>query len=166
MYNSLDKKYLHITSYILENKEFNKLKDIEHHGTTRFDHSLKVSYYSYKLAKFLRLDYEAVAKAGLLHDFFLSDKERSARDRFVSTFIHPKHALKKASDEFTLSEKEKNIIRTHMFPINLALPKYMESWVVSIVDKVIGTNEFMHKFSYKLSYVMNLYIIFLINFIK
>lgn len=161
-----DKNYLNIIDHILKNDEFNKLKEIEHHGTTRYDHSIKVSYYSYKLAKFLKLNYKATAKAGLLHDFFISDKNRTPKDKIKSTFVHPKYALEKASEEFDLEKIEKDIIRTHMFPINLALPKYAESWLVSFVDKVVGTKEFCHKFKYKLSYATNLYIIFLINFIK
>ena len=70
--NINDDNYLSIVGNILSNEEFNKIKKVEHHGTTRFDHSLRVSYFSYKISKFIHLDYEATARAGLLHDFFLS----------------------------------------------------------------------------------------------
>ncbi|MBQ9181986.1 MAG: HDIG domain-containing protein [Bacilli bacterium] len=166
MKNNIDLEYVSIIENILDNKEYQKLKQIEHHGITRYDHCLKVSFYSYKVAHALRLDYESVARAGLLHDFFLSDNERTFKDRFVSVFVHPKFAVEKSSKEFNISDKEKDIIRTHMFPINPAIPKYAESWIVSIVDKFVALNEFSHKFSYKLKYALNLYIIFLINFYK
>ena len=161
-----DFEYINIVSHILSSDKFNEIKKIEHHGISRFDHSLKVSYYSYKVAKFLKLDSEEVARGGLLQDFFLSDEDRTTKDRVVSTFIHPKKAVKNAEELFSINDKEKDIIRTHMFPINLSLPKYTESWIVNLVDKVVGCNEFCHKFGYKLVYVANVYLLFLINSIK
>ena len=115
-------EYFSLISHILNNDEFKKIKNIEHHGVTRYDHSLRVSYYSYRISKFLKLDYEKVATGGLLHDFFLSSEERNKKERFLSTFNHPKKAVLKASEEFEITEKEKDIIRTHMFPINLSVP--------------------------------------------
>ena len=161
-----DTYYIKIIEDILENKEFDKIKYIEHHGTTRFDHSMRVAYYSYKVAKTFRLDYREVARAGLLHDFFLSDIDRTAKDKFLSTFTHPKYAVENAQKHFKLSDKEKNIIESHMFPIYTCLPKYAESWVVSTVDKIVGTYEFMKEFRYKFSYIFNIYILFLINTMK
>lgn len=161
-----DTQYLQLVDYILKNDEFNKIKNIEHHGVTRYDHSLRVSYYSYKVSKFLKLDYNKVATGGLLHDFFLSEDDRNKKERFLSTFNHPKKAVKKASEQFNLSEKEKDIIRTHMFPINLSVPKYAESWVVSLTDKIVGTYEFSRKFGYKLMYATNVMMLFILNSIK
>lgn len=161
-----NEEYRNIVHSILCSDEFNKIKTIEHHGVSRFDHSLRVSYYSYIISKFLKLNYVASARAGLLHDFFLSDEERTFKDRVVSTFTHPKKAVVNAEKYFTLDEKEKNIIHAHMFPIYCSLPKYAESWVVSFVDKVVGTYEFTKKFSYKLSYITNIYLIYLFNTIK
>ena len=78
-----DLRYRKIVKNILDNEEFNKIKNIEHHGITRYDHSLKVSYYSYKIAKTLKLDYRQVARGGLLHDFFLSGEDRTFKDKFL-----------------------------------------------------------------------------------
>lgn len=162
-YIKTDEHYKSIVEDILENDEFNKIKDIEHHGVTRFDHSVKVSYYSYKISKALGLDYLQTARGGLLHDFFLSEEERTTKDRLVSTFVHPKKAVEKAQEQFNLTKKEADMIRSHMFPINLSVPRYLESWVVSMVDKWIGLMEFNKKYSYQIKTVMNLYVIFLIN---
>lgn len=161
-----DIEYINIVNHILSSDEFNKIKKFEHHGVTRYNHSLKVSYYSYKLAKFLKLDSEETARGGLLHDFFLSSEDRTAKERFISTFIHPKKAAKNANDVFNISDKEQDIIRTHMFPVNLAVPKYIESWIVNFVDKVVGLSEFGYKFGYKIAYVVNVYLLFFINTIK
>lgn len=164
MYNDI--YYINIVRDILEHEEFNKIKYIEHHGITRFEHSIKVAYTSYKIAKFLRLDYKEVARAGLLHDFFLSDEDRTFKDRFVSYFIHPKYAVETSQRYFDLSDKEIDIIKSHMFPAYLSVPKYVESWIVSLVDKTFSSFEFLTKFRYKFSYAINIFILFLINNIK
>lgn len=158
-----DKEYLSIVNHILENEQFKLIDKIEHHGTSRFNHSLKVSFYSYKIAKLLKLDYIETAKGGLLHDFFISEEDRNMLDRFTSTFTHPKKAVQTSKKYFNISEKEENIIHSHMFPIYFSLPKYSESWVVSLVDKVVGSYEFSNKFKYKIAYFVNTYLFIIIN---
>ena len=40
-------------------------------------------------------------------------------------------------ENFNINDKEKNIIESHMFPLNIkAKPKYIESIIISIVDKI------------------------------
>jgi len=164
--NIKDNYYLQIVENILTNAEFNKIKEIEHHGTSRFTHSLRVSYISYKISKLLHLDYNDVARAGLLHDFFLSEEDRTFKDRFISTFTHPKYAVAYATNYFDLNAKEINIIESHMFPIYRSLPKYAESWIVSLVDKIVGTYEFGLTFKYKFSYATNLFLLLILNNLK
>lgn len=161
--NINDDNYLSIVENILSNEEFNKIKTIEHHGTSRYEHSLRVSYFSYIITKLLHLDYEDVARAGLLHDFFLSSEDRTFKDRFVSYFTHPKYAVDCATSHFDLSDREINIIESHMFPVYRSIPKYAESWIVSLVDKVVCTYEFSVKFRYKFSYAMNLFVLLILN---
>ena len=138
-----DVKYQSIIRDIISNKEFEEIENIIHHGTTRLVHSKRVSYCSYKIAVFLRLNSESCARAGLLHDFFTSAEDRTKIQRFISTFTHPKYALKNASAFFELTDLEKDIIRKHMFPINLSIPKYAESWLVSFVDKIVTIYDFI-----------------------
>lgn len=161
-----DLQYMSIVNNILDNDEFLKIKSIEHHGISRYDHSLKVSYYSYKIAKILHLDYEQTARGGLLHDFFLSPEDRTKKDRLKSVFTHPKQAVLMAKSEFELTKKEEDMIRSHMFPINLSVPKYAESWIVSMVDKCVATNEFAIKFRFRLKYAYNLFLLFAFSIIK
>lgn len=151
---------------ILNNEEFNKTKYIEHHGVTRYDHLYRVAYNSYKIAKKLHFKYEEVARAGMLHDFFFSDELRSRKEKFLSTFIHPKWALKNSKKYFELNKIEENIIESHMFPINIKLPKYKESILVSLVDKVVATYEFSLKFKVKFKYVTNVFILMLFGVVK
>lgn len=158
-----DTEYIQIVQSILYHEAFNKIKKNEHHGISRYEHSLRVSYYSYKFAHFCKLDYNCVARAGLLHDYFYSDVDQSAKERFLSVFTHPKKAVKNAQNVFGINKMEEDIIKSHMFPINLTVPKYLESWVVNFVDKIVGLFEFTRKFSYRFSYAVNLFLIFLIN---
>lgn len=164
-----DGEYLFIINNIIKNEQFKKIENIKHHNTTRLDHSMKVSYYSYKIAKSLKLDYEDVARGGLLHDFY-TDKIsecKKIRDKIkLFSTKHPKDAVNNSLNYFNLSEKEINIIETHMFPVDYRIPKFAESWIVSLVDKVLSFGEFSKKFSYKLTYVLNLYLLFVLNIIK
>lgn len=161
-----DKEYINIVNHILDNKEFDKIKTIEHHGTTRYLHSLRVSYYSYKIAKVLHLSYQDTARAGLLHDFFLSEDDRSGFERVVSTFTHPKKAVQHTSEIFGINDKEEDIIKAHMFPLCVSMPKYAESWIVNSVDKVVGMLEFSKKFGYKFNYATNIALLFLFNIVR
>lgn len=161
-----DSEYNFIVYDILNSEEFDKIRYIEHHGITRFDHSVRVSYLSYKIAKNLKFKYREVARAGLLHDFFMSDFDRSKKEKFLSTFTHPKKALKKSVNNFKLNKREKNIILSHMFPLYISLPRYKESVLVSIVDKIVAFYEFSLKFRCKFKYITNVYILVLFGVFK
>ena len=50
-YLSLDKEYKSIVESILENKKFIEINNCKHHGITRLEHSIRVSYFSYKISK-------------------------------------------------------------------------------------------------------------------
>ena len=151
-----DKEYKKIVKDIFRNVKFKNLYNIEHHGISRMEHSIKISYYSYIIAKKLKMDYVSVARGGLLHDFFLDGDERRIKKKFCDTFTHPKRALKTSIHNFEVNDIEKNIIVSHMFPFYLSLPKYKESVLVNLVDKVVGFKElvrgFCCKFCYKFKY--------------
>lgn len=146
-YRLKDKEYNYIINNIINNKDFLKIDSCRHHGITRLEHSLRVSYYSYKVSKFLKLDARQTARAGLLHDFFI-DEQLNKKEKRLSAFYHPKKAVDNADTMFILTDKEKDIIYSHMFPlIPNHVPKYMESWVVSIVDKCVASYEFATSYS-------------------
>lgn len=129
-----------IVSSILNNIEYQKLKDIAHHGSTRFDHSIRVAYYTYLVTKFCHLDdYVATTKAALLHDFFTDEVED--KNMLVRLRRHPSYAAKNAENYFDLSEKQIDIIKTHMFPVTFTPPKYIEGWIVDIVDDFVAIYE-------------------------
>ena len=82
----------------------------------------------------------------------------------ISAFVHPKIALKNATDIFNLSDMGKDIIITHMFPlIPNKIPKYLESWIVSAVDKLVAIYEFSYSYgTIALSKLPNAYVILLL----
>ena len=161
-----DLQYMNIIRDYINNENFQKIKEIEHHGITRFDHSLKVSYYSYKITKALKLDYEETAVGGLLHDFFINDNDWSKKQQLESYFTHPKLALKTATEEFNLSVKQQDMIKSHMFPAGISVPKYMESWIVSLVDKFVATEELSVKFKFKIKYAYDILLLIVFGLIK
>lgn len=162
-----DKEYIDIVSDIIEHEEFNKTKDIVHHGLNRFDHCVRVSYYSYKVTKLLKLDYEQVARAGLLHDFFFVDNsDVDATKRLDVLINHPKYALINSKRYFELSDKEEDIITSHMFPVSLKTPKYMESWIVDVVDNVVAVGEAMYSTRKYLSTAVNFFVLVLLNYLR
>lgn len=109
----------------------------QHGNTAVYWHSIRVAYYSLCLAEFLHLTRhkEELIYGALLHDYFLYDWHEKDKSHRLHGFHHPRTALKNASEDFTLSELEKNIILRHMFPLIPVPPTRMESWIVCLVDK-------------------------------
>lgn len=165
MFTINDKKYKNIVKDILRNSDFKKTYCIEHHGISRMEHMLKISFYSYRLAKKLNWNYKAVARGGLLHDFYLGGDERNTFKKFTDTFTHPKRALDLSINTFNINKIEENIIVSHMFPIYLSIPKYKESILVNVIDKVIGGYELFNNFKYKIKYEFNYIYLLLFVFI-
>lgn len=118
---------------------------VQHKNITRLHHSISVSYHSYRISKKLGLDYASAARGGLLHDFFLYDwtsKERPSKG--MHGFLHPKIALENANEHFELNHREQDIIRKHMWPLTITLPKCKEAWVIIGVDKYCAIMEFFN----------------------
>ena len=158
-----DKEYKKIVKDILRNTDFKKMYYIEHHGISRWEHLIKISYYSYILAKKLKLDYKSVARGALLHDFYFAGDERNKKRKFLDTFSHSKRALATSVSIFDVNKVEQNIIVSHMFPVYpFSLPKFRESVLVDAVDKVIGTYELLREYHYRFKYKFNFVIVFML----
>ncbi|HHU31553.1 MAG: HD family phosphohydrolase [Zhaonellaceae bacterium] len=140
---SNDADYKDCIKDLLTNQEVRGLHNFVQHGNvSRLEHSLFVSYKSFLLCKKLGLDYCSAARGGLLHDFFLYNRKVEKPYKGIHGFAHPKIALDNASKYFNLNEIEKDIIKKHMWPLTIVPPKYMETLVVSCVDKYCATLEF------------------------
>jgi len=158
-----DREFVNIISPILEHEEFQKTKNIVHHGINRYDHSVRVAYYSYKICKMLHLNYRDTARGGVLHDFFLDNREDG---KITILFNHPKYALETSKEYFILSDREQDIIRSHMFPVNIMPPKYLESWIVDMVDNVAGIYEKCTSTSRQVKAAINFLLLIVINSLR
>ena len=151
-----------ITPYI-SNEEYQKTRNIMHHGMNRYDHMVRVAYYSYKITKFCHLNYKSTVKAAVLHDFFLEDYNDKKAKILVN---HPMLALENSKKYFELSDLEQDIIKTHMFPIGKNIPKYLESWIVNIVDDFAFVFERGYVLKENMSVAFSMVILMFLVFVK
>lgn len=143
-----DHEYVELIKDLIECEQVQNLQSItQHHFSTRLEHSISVSYTSYKIAKKWNLNSRAIARAGLLHDFFQEDRAAFAQNYEGQSHAsyHPQIALKNAQELTELSELECDIITKHMWLASPAcvrtLPKFKESYIVTMVDKYCATKE-------------------------
>lgn len=132
---------------VLEHTDVQRLKLFCHHvHTTRFQHSINVSYYSYLICHSFRWDAASAARAGLLHDLYFYETceyDRDTAPKHASHFAsHPKLALSNATEQFMLNKKEKDIIVHHMWPVVRHRPRCKEGFVVAMVDKCVAIFEY------------------------
>lgn len=158
------KEFELITQDIAMNAEFMKLNDCRHHGISRLDHSYRVAYYSYKIMKFLRLNYVEGTRAALLHDFFTDDVENLGSINRLRK--HPICALENAKNHFDISPLQEDIIVKHMFPVTIRPPKYLETVVVDLVDDVASIYERVSGVTHEVSYTTMVLVSMITNFIR
>lgn len=168
-------EFVQIISELINNPKVQEMKKYrQHYNTSCFEHCLEVSYISYIICKKLGLDYTSAARAGLLHDLFLYDWRHSRKKLNLNgwhAFIHPKIALENAEKLFDINEKERDIIKKHMWPVTLLdVPKYRETFVITLVDKysalvssknyynkvVINNKSFRYAYIFLAIYIFNI----------
>ena len=143
MTNRQKREFESIVSDIVLNKDFNKLNKDMHHGITRYEHSMRVARHSFMACKLFKMkEINEVTRAALLHDFY-SDEELEGIKSNKKLKKHPEKALNNSLKYFELNDMQKDVISKHMFPVTLSLPKYKESYLVSLIDKVVGAYEML-----------------------
>lgn len=136
---------------ILVHPNMQKEKElIQHFNVNCYEHSLAVAYLSVSLTyKFnVEVDMRSLIRGALLHDYFLYDWHEKDESHKLHGFSHAMTALKNASKDFELNEIEEDIIKKHMFPLNIALPRYKESVLVTMADKICAAYEVSRNLSY------------------
>ncbi len=143
-------EFFELIKPIITHPEFQKRKEYMHHiGESVYEHTLRVSFDSYKIAKKLKWDYKAAAIGGILHDFYdkpwQTNKEKKP---FLKKhgFVHAEEARQNAWKYFPdeMNRKIEDIIKKHMFPLNKRPPRYKESWLISFIDKADSMDFIMH----------------------
>ena len=129
---------------ILKSANMQKEKKFLQHGKVSvYTHSVRVAVLSLFLAELLRVkvNEEAMMRGALLHDYLLYDWHEKDDSHRWHGFSHARAALKNAKKDFQLGEIEQDVIQKHMFPLNLKPPKYKESVLVCLADKLSALEE-------------------------
>ena len=102
---------------------------------------------AYEICRILGLNAKAAARGGILHDLFLYDWHFHAKEtgNYFHGLTHPRRALENAQRLFSLTDREKNIILRHMWPLTVTPPKYREAYVIVMFDKYCSLMETFHK---------------------
>ncbi len=161
-----NKEFKIIIKDLIENTTVQQMKNYkQHYNTTCFDHCYSASYYCYCICKKFNLDYKSAARAAMLHDFFLYDWRMKKKPNGLHAFTHGKTACANACKLFDLTEKEKDIIIKHMWPVTPALPKSIEGFVLTFVDKYCAMHEFFNSCLIKRFIIRYAYLFILLYYV-
>lgn len=117
---------------------------IQHGTVSVYAHCIGVAMMCLFIADRLRLnvDRRSLVRGALLHDYFLYDWHDPDPSHRLHGFRHPATALRNAERDFELNDIEKNMIWCHMFPMTIThVPKYKESIILCLADKIVATRE-------------------------
>ena len=149
-------KYNQALKELKSNEHVKRMKQFKQHGSSNtYLHSVHVAETAQKMADRLHLNVHEtdLARGAMLHDFFLYN----FHDRHEETGLkaldhlknHPSVSLVNADRLFHLTEIEKDIIHSHMWPFNIRrLPKYKESVLVCMADKYCSFLEFVQHYTH------------------
>lgn len=132
---------------ILESGNFRKTEQYIQHGNVSVKkHCLSVAecslFIEEKLKKLgIRCQEREMVRGALLHDYFLYDWHDKTSHERLHGFYHPGVALVNASREYRLSERERDIISKHMWPLTVKPPACREAWIVTTADKYCSLRE-------------------------
>lgn len=119
---------------------------IQHGNTTVLEHSIAVAGFSLRLARRLHIPVreKELIRGALLHDYFLYDWHEKDNGHRLHGFSHPYTALRNAMEIYELTPVEQDIIKKHMFPLTPFPPRYRESILICIADKICSTYETLY----------------------
>ncbi|GAB6163020.1 hypothetical protein JCM12298_21800 [Desulfothermus naphthae] len=139
---TLKQEFWNLAVEYVKNPAILKLNDSLHHrDKTRLMHVIEVAYLSFVIAKKMSLDVNSTIKGALLHDLFYYDWLREGPR--LHGFRHPKISLENARKIYSLSKKEEDIIKKHMWPLTPLPPLYWESFVVAMVDSFCSFRDYI-----------------------
>ncbi|MFA6948000.1 MAG: HD domain-containing protein [Eubacteriales bacterium] len=152
MLRKYEAEYDRCVNDLLESDIVLQMNDYIQHGeVTTLDHCKNVSYISFLICRRLGLDSRAAARGGLLHDFFLYDWHKTSEIKDAAGhiykglhgYVHPYVALANAEYYFgaAIGGCEREIIRTHMWPLTLSMPRCREAYAVILADKLAAGAE-------------------------
>ena len=139
-------KYLEYTGDLLSDSVVKSMVKYHHHKaiTTHF-HSVYVSYTVLKMAENMKLENaREITRAALLHDFYLYEWYTEKHEEYHITY-HPKQSVKNIEEHFgKLSDLQKNMVLSHMFPMGVERPKSVGAWLLTLADKHCASEDYFH----------------------
>lgn len=157
-----DSFFKEVSEEIISDPDFLLMKNYTAHGKyTVYDHSLQVALLAYSYAKYYKkkVDHKSLIRGCLLHDFYLYDWHEKHGGHKLHGFRHPLFALRNASKKYNLNKIERNMIKTHMFPLTFYfIPRYKESWIIQYIDKVCALHEMRYTFKEMKSKFLNFFL--------
>lgn len=148
------KKIVYHGRDILHSSNMQQTKTYLQHGSVScYQHSCAVAYLSVLISEQLhiRCDQRSMIRGALLHDYYLYDWHIKDQSRPLHGFAHAAFALRNARRDFIINEIEADIIKRHMFPLNITPPSRRESVIVCIADKLCALRETFWKKPYQTS---------------
>ncbi|MCR4923163.1 MAG: HD domain-containing protein [Lachnospiraceae bacterium] len=136
----------HIKKLISDPKIRKMDRYTQHGSVSTFRHCYRVAKKSYDMSRWLNLKVNTgeMLKGAMLHDYFLYDWHN--RGDKLHGYHHPHVALKNALKDFSLTNKEQNIIKSHMWPLTIThIPRSREAILVCIADKICSIEETLKK---------------------
>ncbi len=145
MHRNDEKRFYRILRELENNPHVRELERYrQHRGNTAFRHCCGVAEASFRMAQRFgwRVDERALARGAMLHDYHLYTRQHIHINPLRHLIEHPRRACSNAERVFTLSGKEKNIIRSHMWPLTLFhVPRSREAFLVMLADKWCALRE-------------------------
>ena len=82
----------------------------------------------------------------MVHDLFLYNwRERQPDRKGLHAFTHPRTSYENACKIMEINDLQKDVILKHMWPLTIKLPKYKESYILTLVDKYCALSESYHE---------------------
>lgn len=145
-----EKAYREALDEMLRDPELQKMKQYYQHGGNTYAHSVQVAEAALKLARILpfHVKEKDLARGAMLHDFYLYGTNNMTFTAYQHGTRHPRISYENASRHFDLTDTEKDIILSHMWPLTFTRPpRCPESVVVTLADKYCATREYRRHFT-------------------
>lgn len=120
----------------------------QHGSCNTYQHSVYVAEYSFRIARLFHKEVHEreLARGAMLHDFYLYNIRESGISAYRHGTGHAERALRNAGAHYQLTAIERDIIYSHMWPLNLThIPHYYESFIVGTADKYTACLERMRQ---------------------
>jgi len=144
------REFVKLAREVLHGGRYREMKKYySHSDVTVYTHCVKVAYaaYAFAVGHNISSDLKALVRGALLHDYYLYDWHDPNKGFRWHGFKHHRFALHNAERDYPLLRREREIIRSHMFPLTFwCVPKCREAWIVSIADKIVAGEETLRKY--------------------